>query len=218
MSGKIKSAYRRSKAIYDDVLTQSKWWSRLYISLFWKIDDIKIAGNLLNMFPDGFNGKLLDVPCGTLNLTAVKYNHMKNADIICLDYSEDMLEKARERIKEFNLESVFAVQGDVGCLPYPDDSFDIVLSMNGFHVFPDKLKAYQETARVLKPGGMFCGCFYVRGEYAPSDFAVNVLLSKKGWFTPPFQSKDEVRRTLSRYYRQTDVQSDKAMIWFKCVK
>ena len=33
------------------------------------------------------------------------------------------------------------------------NSFDIVLSMNGFHAFPDKKKAFRETHRVLKPGG-----------------------------------------------------------------
>lgn len=54
-------------------------------------------------------------------------------------------------------------QGDVGALPFADESFDIVLSLNGFHAFPDKEAAYRETFRVLKKGGTFCGCFYVQG-------------------------------------------------------
>jgi len=41
-------------------------------------------------------------------------------------------------------------------------SFDIVLSLNGFHAFPDKEAAYRETYCVLKPGGIFCGCFCYR--------------------------------------------------------
>jgi Methylase involved in ubiquinone/menaquinone biosynthesis len=36
------------------------------------------------------------------------------------------------------------VQGDVGKLTFDDCTFDAVLSMNGFHVFPDKEKAYAE--------------------------------------------------------------------------
>ena len=36
-------------------------------------------------------------------------------------------------------------------------SFDTVLSLNGFHAFPDKEAAYRETFRVLRPGGTFCG-------------------------------------------------------------
>lgn len=33
--------------------------------------------------------------------------------------------------------------------------FDILLSMNKFHAFPDKMKAFEETARVIKQGGYF---------------------------------------------------------------
>jgi len=44
MGDKIKQSYKQSKNIYDDVLTQGKWWSRLYIKLFWSgVDDNEIA-------------------------------------------------------------------------------------------------------------------------------------------------------------------------------
>ena len=45
-----------------------------------------------------------------------------------------------------------------------NDSFkllDTVVSMNGFHAFPDKQKAFHEIWRVLKPGGNFIACFYI---------------------------------------------------------
>lgn len=54
--------------------------------------------------------------------------------------------------------------GDVGALPFADGAFDIVLSLNGFHAFPDKEVAYREVFRVLKPGGTFCGCFLCGGR------------------------------------------------------
>ena len=44
-----------------------------------------------------------------------------------------------------------------------NDSFkllDTVVSMNGFHAFLDKQKAFHEIWRVLKPGGDFIACFY----------------------------------------------------------
>jgi SAM-dependent methyltransferase len=40
----------------------------------------------------------------------------------------------------------------------------IVVSMNGFHAFPNKKKAFQETWRVLKPGGTFIACFYIKAN------------------------------------------------------
>ncbi|VUX40026.1 Methyltransferase domain protein [Blautia luti] len=39
-----------------------------------------------------------------------------------------------------------------------------VVSMNGFHAFLDKQKAFHEIWRVLKPGGDFIACFYIRGK------------------------------------------------------
>lgn len=110
MEDKIKDAYEASKNIYDDVLTQGNFFSRLYIKLFWSGTD--------------------------------------------------------------------------------DSSFDIVLSMNGFHAFPDKEKAFRETWRVLKPGGKFIACFYIKGKSGITDSLVKNVLSKKGWFTPPFQTEE----------------------------
>lgn len=69
--------------------------------------------------------------------------------------------------------------------------------MNGFHSFPDKEKAYSETARVLKKGGMFCGCYYIREENKITDFTVDFVLSKRGWFNPPFQTKEEALNVLN---------------------
>ena len=66
-----------------------------------------------------------------------------------------------EKAERLHLKNVTFRQGDVGALPYADDTFDIVLSLNGFHAFPDKEAAYREVFRVLRPGGTFCGCFYV---------------------------------------------------------
>ena len=66
MSDKIKDPYRQTRNIYDDVLTRSKWWSRLYMDVFWGgIDDNEIAAKTLSYIPDDFSGKLLDVPVGT---------------------------------------------------------------------------------------------------------------------------------------------------------
>jgi len=49
MTDKITESYKQSKNIYDDVLTQSKWWSKLYIKLFWNgVDDTEISKELLN--------------------------------------------------------------------------------------------------------------------------------------------------------------------------
>lgn len=53
-----------------------------------------------------------------------------------------------------------------------DESFDVVVSMNVFHAFPDKQKAFHETWRVLKSGGKFIACFYIKGKSKRTDWLV----------------------------------------------
>ena len=121
-----------------------------------------------------FSGNLLEVPVGTGILTMPLYKTLPEAEITCLDYSADMMGRAQEKANRLNLNNVTFQQGDVGALPFTDIAFDIVLSLNGFHAFPDKEAAYREVFRVLKPGGIFCGCFYVKGEQKRTDWFVPV--------------------------------------------
>ena len=66
LADKIKDAYETSKNIYDDVLTQGSFFSKLYIKWFWSgTDDNEIARRVLSYIPDDFNGSILDVPVGS---------------------------------------------------------------------------------------------------------------------------------------------------------
>lgn len=194
MADKIQNAYESSKNIYDDVLTQGNIFSKLYIKLFWNgTNDNDIAQKVLSYIPNDFSGNLLDVPVGTAVFTEHKWIALKDVHIKC-------------------------IQGDVSYLKMNDESYDIVVSMNGFHAFPDKKKAFQETWRVLKPGGTFIGCFYIRGKSKRTDWLVNHILSKKGWFTPPFQTEEELRNILKEMYKQIDLHIDGSMVYFCCTK
>ena len=217
MADKIKSAYKSSKNIYDDVLTQGNVFSRLYIRFFWSgTDDNEIARRILQYIPDNFSGTLLDVPVGTAVFTESKWSELKDAYITCLDYSEDMLSQAKARLGNYS--HIDFVQGDVGNLPMRDETYDMILSMNGFHAFPDKPKAFAETFRVLKPGGEFIACFYIKGKSKITDWLVKNILSKKGWFTPPFQTEEELKKILSKYYSETELHTDGSIVYFRCKK
>ncbi|MCR5149898.1 MAG: class I SAM-dependent methyltransferase [Clostridiales bacterium] len=217
MADKIQSAYKSSKNIYDDVLTQGNLFSRLYIRFFWSgTDDNEIARRILQYIPDNFSGTLLDVPVGTAVFTESKWAALKGAYITCLDYSDDMLSRAKARLGQYG--HIGFVQGDVGNLPMQDETYDTVLSMNGFHAFPDKPKAFSETYRVLKQGGEFIACFYIKGKSRITDWLVSSILSKKGWFTPPFQTEDELRSMLGRYYAETEIHTDGSIVYFRCKK
>ena len=201
MTDRIKSSYKFSKSFYDDAMTQGKWWSRLYFNLLWGgVDDKEIARRLLSWIPDDFSGKLLDVPVGTAVFTAEKYSRMKHADITCLDYSHDMLERAACRFRDAGISNTKTMQGDVGALPFDDGTFDCVLCMNGLHVFPCKEKAYAEILRTLKPGGELLACFYIAGEQKVADWLAKTVMTRVGWFTPPFDTAADVHQRLEPSY------------------
>ena len=189
MADKIQNAYETSKNIYDDVLTQRNIFSKLYIKLFWS---------------------------GTAVFTENKWSSLKNAHITCIDYSMDMLEQARKRLGSHA--HIKCIQGDVGNLQMENESVDTVVSMNGFHAFLDKQKAFHEIWRVLKPGGDFIACFYIREKSKRTDWLVKNILAKKGWFSPPFQTEKELRDILQKLYKETDIHVDGSMVYFRCVK
>ena len=219
MADRIKKSYKFSKRFYDAALTQSKWWSRLYFKWLWGgVDDNRIADAVLGYIPDDFSGRLLDVPVGTAVFTAEKYTRLTQADITCLDYSTDMLEQAETRFREAGINNIRTMQGDVGALPFEDGTFDIVLCMNGLHVFPDKAKAYAEIHRTLKTGGELLACFYIAGEKKTADWLARTIMTRMGWFTPPFDTADDVKRRLKANYDILDFQVEGAMLCFRAKK
>ena len=219
MSDKIQKSYQQSRNIYDDVLTRSTWWSRLYMNIFWGgVDDNEIARKVLDYIPDSFRGKMLDVPVGTGVFTAKKYTRMDLTDITCLDYRNDMLEQARDRFRKEGIGNCRLVQGNVGALPFKDGSFDIVLTMNGFHAFPDKEKAYSEVYRVLKTGGRLVGCFCIKGESSRTDWLMKRVLSRKGWFTPPFETFGSLKARLEEGYILDEFHKEGSIVYFKATK
>ena len=219
MADKIKSSYRFSKSFYDDAITQGKWWSKLYFKLLWGgVDDNEIARRVLRWIPDDFSGKLLYVPVGTAVFTTEKYGRMKQADITCLDYSRDMLEQAEYRFRESGISNIRTMQGDVCALPFKDGTFDAVLCMNGLHVFPNKEKAYSEILRTLKHGGDLIASFYVAGEQKAADWLARTVMTRMGWFTPPFDTADDVRRRLEPYCDIIDFHVEGAMLYFRVRK
>lgn len=216
----IKNAYKyvgTEATFYDGMITCSTLLGKAVCKLVWNMDKEKNDRYLeraLSGIPKDFSGRLLEVPVGTGVLTMPIYKTLPDAAVTCLDYSPDMMKRAERRAPS----NVEFVQGDVGSLPFADNSFDIVLSLNGFHAFPNKEAAFRETCRVLKPGGIFCGCFYIKGQNARTDWFVNKLYTPKGFFTPPYETADSLKKRLAALYEQVTVETEEAMASFLCRK
>ena len=220
----IRRSYRELGEIgnvYDGIITRSTPLGKLLDSLIWGLDrelSAKWIEDALAPIPADFSGSLLEVPVGTGVLTMPLYASLPKAAVTCLDYSADMMENAKKRAAAMSVSHVTFVQGDVGALPFEDERFDLVLSLNGFHAFPDKDAAFRETCRVLKPGGVFCGCFYIAGRFARTDWFVKHMYVPKGFFTPPFETEESLEKRLRGLYSEVVVHSVRAEGIFKCVK
>lgn len=219
----IRNAYRLtgSNDFYDGMITCSTLPGKAVCRLVWGMNKAECDDYLaraLSGIPEDFSGKLLEVPVGTESLTMPVYQTLPQAEITCLDYSPDMMAQAREKAERLGLKNVTFEQGDVGALPYGDGSFDIVLSLNGFHAFPDKEAAYRETFRVLKPGGTFCGCFYVKGKYPRTDWFIRHAYEPAKFFTPPYETVTSLQARLNSLYETAMVGSLKGIAWFVCRK
>ncbi|MBQ6019709.1 MAG: class I SAM-dependent methyltransferase [Clostridia bacterium] len=220
----IRSAYRLTgdnASFYDGMMTYSTLPGKAICRAVWNMDrekNLRYIEQALSGVPMDFSGKLLEVPVGTGVLTIPVYRELPDAEITCLDYSTDMMNAAKQKADRAGIKNITFLQGDVGALPFPDGSFDIVLSLNGFHAFPDKEAAYKETYRVLKPGGTFCGCFYIADGCKRTDWFVRRLYVPKGFFTPPFETQDSLRRRLQEMYADVSVTAVEGIGCFTCKK
>jgi ubiquinone/menaquinone biosynthesis C-methylase UbiE len=219
----VKSAYKKlgKSNFYDGMITSTTFLGTLVNRTVWRMDkeeNKEYLEKALSPVTEDFCGKLLEVPVGTGVLTMPLYKKLKKADIVCLDYSAEMMARAENRADEMRIENIRFMKGDVGKLPFDDESFDTVLSLNGFHAFPDKDAAYSQTYRVLKKGGILCGCFYVVGESKRTDWFIEKLYIKKGYFTPPFETKESLERRVKSMYSEVHIETVKSIACFKCVK
>ena len=105
-------------------------------------------------------GKTLLVAVGTgLDLPYLSLD----ADIIGVDISEKMLEKAKEKIQKRG-ERTKLVRADVQQLGFRDNSVDTIVTSCTFCSVPDPVKGLKELLRVLKPGGMMLMFEHVRSN------------------------------------------------------
>ncbi|MFZ4520862.1 MAG: arsenite methyltransferase [Bacteroidales bacterium] len=73
-----------------------------------------------------------------------------------LDFTDEMLAKARANNDKLGFTNVEFIRGDIEEMPIENGKVDVVVSNCVLNLVPDKKKAFSEIYRVLKPGGHFC--------------------------------------------------------------
>lgn len=104
-------------------------------------------------FGVGSHERVLDLGCGTGNLTALLLDLVREGRVIGLDISRGMLDRARSKVTE--VDRVEWVHADVVSIPLGGSSVDRVICLSTWPHFTDPVGAATEVERVLRPGGHF---------------------------------------------------------------
>jgi SAM-dependent methyltransferase len=120
--------------------------------------------------------RILDVACGAgqISIPAAR----AGAKVTGIDIAPNLIEQARARAQAENLDARFE-EGDAEMLPYPDSSFDIVISLIGAMFAPRPELVAAELKRVCRPGGKI-----IMGNWTPTGF-VGQMFKVHGKHVPP---------------------------------
>jgi ubiquinone/menaquinone biosynthesis C-methylase UbiE len=125
------------------------------------------AADLARRVADGSPGRVLELAAGTGSATrALAALLPPETSIVATDLNPPMLDRAR---RTGTARPVEWRQADALQLPFPDRSFDAVVCQFGAMFFPDKLRAFAEARRVLRPRGTLY--FSVWDRLEENDFA-----------------------------------------------
>ena len=139
---------------YIPALNQ-KWLTPLYDPLLkWGLREEIFKRHLIQQAGIQPGMRVLDLGCGTGTLTILIKQTHPQADVVGLDGDPTVLEIARSKASQAGV-AITLDHGMAFRLPYPQDAFDRVLSSLVFHhlTTADKLRALQESYRVLRSGG-----------------------------------------------------------------
>lgn len=159
---------------------QPDWWRRIFNSLYLKTDadvvddhsitirEVDLFSEILRLSPEN---KILDLCCGqgrhSLELVMRGFKYVEG-----IDRSHYLIQKAKAQAKKETLNVRFR-ESDARKLPYPPDTFDVVMilgnSFGYFETIQDDLRVLREVFRILKPWGKLL-IDVADGEYLREHF------------------------------------------------
>lgn len=163
----VREAYRRWAGVYDTVFGG--------VSGFGRRRAVAAVNRLAGP-------RVLEVGVGT-GLALPHYR--RDLQVVGIDLSRDMLEKARERVAAENLGNVRGlVEMNAEDMAFADGSFDIAVAMFTASVVPDAKKLFAEMSRVVRPGGHMLFVNHFAAEGGPRwwiERAMAPLARRLGW-------------------------------------
>jgi phosphatidylethanolamine/phosphatidyl-N-methylethanolamine N-methyltransferase len=148
MIAKNASFWNRSAGIYDGLMCKDLSASQ----------DI-IARIALRLGPES---SVLEVATGTGNLALGLASTYMRIDAI--DFAPKMIAIAENKARQKKIDNVRFLVEDAGRMPFPSESYDVVIIANALHIMPEPEKALREIYRVLKKDGVLIAPTFVHAQ------------------------------------------------------
>ncbi|MDA0237382.1 MAG: class I SAM-dependent methyltransferase [Proteobacteria bacterium] len=156
---------------------------------YWRLDEVQ-------------GKKLLDIGCGPGWLTVMYAKHGANVTAIDLTSQALVLTKAA---LEVNLVSASLEVASAEQLPFPDKSFDVVVSSGVLHHTPDYQKAISESYRVTRDGGTGLITLYRLGVlHSPLIFPIVKTIMRMSRTRHPGANLAATSQSIEEFVRQYD--------------
>lgn len=112
------------------------------------------VGNPFTLGPINPGETMLDVGCGAgFDLIVASRMVGHNGKVSGIDLTPEMAENAKSNLKQYGVQNYDVRVAEAESIPYPDSSFDVVISNGVLNLSPLKEKSFREIYRVLRPNG-----------------------------------------------------------------
>ena len=181
--------HQRGTIDAESVRDTYRRWAGIYDTVFGGLLSIgrRRAVAAINRLPPG---RVLEVGVGT-GLALPLYR--RDMEVIGIDLSRHMLERAQDRVREEGLHQVRGLlEMDAERMAFADGAFDVAVAMFTASVVPDARRLFAEMSRVVRPGGHLLFINHFAADTGPRwwmERTLAPLARRLGWH-PDFALRD----------------------------